>query len=355
MSIFCGIAIVFVTLLPPIECLLNQGAISGGHEDKLVTELIQNVTRLNQAMDAASAREQANMADLIKANIQLQQNFTRLQQTIADDKQRIEYIEKERADHNRTNTCEQQRLIELESAEINNNKTITELRQRIYELEKETVEQNRTITIQQQRIDELENAAVNYTKTSINQGQKIDELEIKILDHNKTNTVQQQRIDELKDANINYNKTLLGQQQKMNEIENVNFGLHQTLSCINRTFVMYQTKIDSRMNQSFGAYQVILHDIVDKHNQHVSVFNNQSIALNQSVADLGKQFHYLSLSLLDTEKKYAAINASLTGTYELISKWPLPNKAVCNHRQNDSMNNWLKMRLRLSFSRYHRR
>ena len=263
-----GIAIVFVAVLASVGCLLNQGTISGRHQDKLITELIQNVSSLNQAVAAAAAREQANMADLIKANIQLQQNFSKFQQTISDQQQKLEHLEMQVIYHNRNNTVQHQRIIELESAEIDNNKTITELQQRIYELEKETVYQNMTNAVQQHKIDEMEQAAIIYTKAFIRQQQKIDEL------------------------------------------ENVNSG-------INRTLNMHQLEMDSRLNSSFGAYQVMLQDIVEKYNQHESVFNNQSIALNQSVADLGKQFHYLSLFLSDTEKK---INASLTGTYELIDQ-----------------------------------
>ena len=203
LSIF-SIAIVYVVVFPSVECLLNQGAKSGDHQDKLITELIQNITRLNEAMEAVAAREQTNMADLIKANIQLQQNFTKLQDT----------VQRERIESRR---------------------------------------QNKTIIDQQRTIEHL-----------------------------------RQRIDELEHGNFQQNQTLM------------DFNLHQT-------------EMDIRMNETFGAYQVILHDIVDKHNQHVSVYNNQSIALNQSVSDLGKQLHYLSLSLSDTEKNCVAINASLTG------------------------------------------
>ena len=196
----------FFTALQWTECLSKQGAISGDDRDKLVTELIQNVSRLNQAMDTATAREQANMADLIKANIQLQQKFTKLQETIQRERN-------------------------------------------------ESQHQNETIHDQ-----------------------------LRIIEHLR------QRIDELENDNLQQN---------------------QTLADIN----LRQTEMDSRMNQTFAAYQMILDDTVDKHNHHVTLYKNQSRTLNRSVADLGKQFHYLSLSLLDTEKKCVAINASLTGTY----------------------------------------
>ena len=171
MILLCEVIIVIFAAFPWTECLLNPGTISGGHQDKLVTELIQNVSRLNQAFDAAAAREQTNMANLIKENIQLHKNVSKLQRTIADQQQRLDHLEKEKQ------------------------------------------------------------------------------------------------------------------------------------------------QLDNRMNQSFGAYQLMLQDIVDKHNQQTSLINNQSVALNQDVANLGKQFHYLSLSLSDTEKKCTAINASLMGMY----------------------------------------
>ena len=315
---FCGIVIVYVSVLPSVVCLLNHGTISGGHQDKLVTELIQNVSRLNQALDAATAREQSNMADFIKANIQLQQSFIKLQETL-------------RLERNQSVDL-QQRL----------NQTIVDQQRRIENLEKEMVDHNRTNTIQQQRIDELEKADINHTETITSQQQTINELEKELADHNMTSIAQQQRIAELGRAEIHHNKTLSEQQRTMNELQNDKLVLNKILISnrqkldylestginINRTFHLYQTEMDSKMNQSFGAYQVILHDIVDKHNQDVTVYNNQSIALNQSVADLGKQLHYLSLSLLDTEKKCIAINASLTGMYIPINKWPLNSCAI---------------------------
>ena len=242
MSTFFGIAIVFVVVFPFIECLLNQGAASDGHPEKLITELIQNVSRLNQAIDAVSAREQTNMADLIRENIQLQRNFTELQSTMQQERfQSIEH---------------QQRL-------------------------------NQTIAAHQRRIENLEKEAV---------------------DHNITSKLQQHRIVQLEKAEISL-------KQKIYELETGKMELNQTLIDINRTLNARQTEIDNRMNQSFGAYQVILHDIVDKHNHHVAVYNNQSIALNQSVADLSKQFHYLSLSFADSKKEYVVLNASFSGKF----------------------------------------
>ena len=81
------------------------------------------------------------------------------------------------------------------------------------------------------------------------------------------------------------------------------------------------------MNESFGAYQVIL-NIVNRQNHHVSVFNSKSIALNQSVFELHRQFHYPLLSLLDTEKKCVHIDAYLNGTYIPINKRRLYSNAV---------------------------
>ena len=57
-------------------------------------------------------------------------------------------------------------------------------------------------------------------------------------------------------------------------------------------------ELEGRMNQSFSAYQILLHDAVDK----LAPLQNNSLALNKGFSDLTKQFHYVSLSVLDVEK-----------------------------------------------------
>ena len=163
--------------------------------------------------------------------------------------------------------------------------------------------------------------------------------------YNKSLSDQQRTINEIQNDKLELNKSLIMHQQKLDLLESTGISF-------NRTFHLYQTEMDSKMNQSLGAYQVILHDIVDKHNQHVSLYNNQSTSLNQSVAGLGKQLHSLSLSLLDTEKKCAAINASLTSKNKRINlKLPLIDKAVLANRKYETNNSWLKWSFRRPLSR----
>ena len=156
----------------------------------------KNVTRLSEAMDAAAAREQTNMADFTKANIQLQQSFSKLQETLRPERNQSVEL--------------QQRL----------NRTIVDQQRRIENLEKETVDHNTTSKAQQQRIVELERVESNYNETILCQQQKITELEKDIVDHKGTKTVQQQRIDELDKTDINHNETITDLQQTINELAN---------------------------------------------------------------------------------------------------------------------------------------
>ena len=139
--------------------------------------------------------------------------------------------------------------------------------------------------------------------------------------------------------NIKLHQNVSKLQQTIADQQQILEHLEKEIVDHKRNNTLQQQRMDSRMNQSFGAYQLMLQDIEDKHNQHVSAYNNQSFAPNQSVADLAKQIHFLSLSLLDTEKKYAAINAKLTGKYGLISlKWPQICKACLDLRIYENMN-----------------
>ena len=242
-------------------------------------------------MDEAAVREQTNMADFIKANIQLQQSFSKLQetlrlernqsvelqhrlsQTIVDQQRRIEDLEKEIVDHHKTSTAQQQRIVELERVGSNLNETILCYQQKITELDKEIVDHNRTRTVQQQKIDELEKTDINHNETITGLQQTINVLEKEMVDHYRTSKVQQQRIAELGRTEIHHNTSLSVQQRLMRELQDDKLELNKTLIIhqqkldylestginINRTFHLYQTKVDSRMNQSFGAYQVILH------------------------------------------------------------------------------------------------
>ena len=141
----------FVVILPSVKCLLNHGTVPSGLDDKLVAELIQNVTRLTQDLDAAAAREQVNMTYLMTSNTQLHQSFVQLQETlekernqsielqpIADQQRRIENLEKEQNQW-------KQSLAKLQATLQNERNQSMELRQRM----------NKTIADQQRRIEYL--------------------------------------------------------------------------------------------------------------------------------------------------------------------------------------------------------
>ena len=70
---------------------------------------------------------------------------------------------------------------------------------------------------------------------------------------------------------------------------------------------------DGRMNATFSAYQQIIRDVVDKHNQYATHSDNQTQVLDQRVADLGKQLQYLSLSIVNARKEESVLNTALQG------------------------------------------
>ena len=161
MLIFLGTAAMFVVILPSVKCLLNQGTVSSGLDDKIVMELIQNVTRITQDLDAAAAREQVNMAYLMTSNAQLHQSFVKLQETlekernksiepqsIADQQRRIENLEKEQNQW-------KQSLSKLQATLQKERNQSMELRQRM----------NKTKTTKN-RISRKENSRAKYDEYS---------------------------------------------------------------------------------------------------------------------------------------------------------------------------------------------
>ena len=267
MLIRFGIATIFVVMLSSVKCLLNQGTVSSGEDGQLVAELIRNVTRLTQDLDAAAAREQVNMAYLMTSNTRLHQSFVKLQETL--EKERNQSIE------HQSIADQQQRIDNLEKEHNHWKQSLAKLQETLQR------ERNQSMELRQE-----------MNKTIADQQLRIEYLEKEIVEQNMTNTLQQEKVDTLESKN---NETNIEQHRQRDEINT----------------------IGQRMNQSFGAYQVILHDVVDKYDHLVNLFNNGTRTLNQNVADLGRQFHYLSLSLLDVQRNYAAVNASLTGTYTM--------------------------------------
>ena len=109
------------------------------------------------------------------------------------------------------------------------------------------------------------------------------------------------------------NQTTADQQQKIGQLE-------ELVSKQNQTIVKQQHTIDTlsqQVNKRLSAYQVVLHDVVDRHNQQVDMYKNQTRILDKGIADLGKQVHDLSMSVLDAEKKTTLLNTTLQGKYVL--------------------------------------
>ena len=152
----------------------------------------------------------------------------------------------------------------------------------------EILVQNQTITAQRLKILELEQKQktstamiIEQNKTIVNQEQKIADQDKKIvmLENNMTNidrmsSLFEQTADNLKlSQNAAINKTTV-------ELQEVDRQQQQKIS-----------EIEGRLNQSFGSYEVILHDVVDKQNQHTATYTNQIRTLKQSAVGLSKQFH----------------------------------------------------------------
>ena len=148
-----------------------------------------------------------------------------------------------------------------------------------------------TISASDQIIMELQR---NVTKLQQQMGKTI-------LDQNRT-------IFEL-EQNLKVMNNTVATQQKI--IDGLNAQVQEQNTTISKL------KTDNKINETFSAYQVMLRDIVDRQNQHVNQSYNQIRVVDQRVSDLGKQFHYLSLSILDAEKKTSLLNTSLQGESNL--------------------------------------
>ena len=116
-------------------------------------------------------------------------------------------------------------------------------------------------------------------------------------------------------------KTVLDQNRKILEMNNTIETQQRMITSLTAQVKEQNTTISTlRMNETFSAYQLILRDVVDRQNQHVNQTYNQIGVLDKTVSDLGKQFHYLSLSILDAEKKTSLLNTSLQGKYRHASE-----------------------------------
>ena len=102
-------------------------------------------------------------------------------------------------------------------------------------------------------------------------------------------------------------KTILDQNRKILEMNNRLETQQRMITSLTAQVKQQNTTISKiRMNETFSAHQRILRE-------HVNQTYNQSHALDQRVSELGKQFHDISLSFLNAEKKTSLLNTSLQG------------------------------------------
>ena len=204
--------------------------------------------------------------------LELQRNFStfqhemELQLSLLKQKYTIEILVQ-----NQTITAQRQKILELEQKQKSSVSMITEQNKNITNLEKKVEDQDKKIVM-------LENI-LNYNITNLD----------------RKNNVLEQTVDSLKlSQNAAINITTVG------GLEEIHIQQQQKIS-----------EIEGRLNQSFGSYEVILHDVVDKQNLYAATYTNQIRTLNESAALLNKQFHYLALSVQDAEKKTNLLNATL--------------------------------------------
>ena len=166
-------------------------------------------------------------------------------------------------------------------------KIIMELQRNMTKLQqqmgKTTLDQNRTIMELEQK---LKVTAIEMNNTV----EIINSLSVKVKEQNTT-------ISKLSALVMDQNRTIRHFEQENNN--------------------QHIAEIDNRMNETFNAYELLLRDVVDRQKHHVNKTYSQTRALDQRVSDLGKQFHYLSLSILDAEKKTSLLNTSLQGESNL--------------------------------------
>ena len=180
----------------------------------------------------------------------------------------------------------------LEATILDHNRTMTDLEEKYKVIQ----DQNRTISdlTQKQRVTLVivgnqQRTVSEMNQTIREQHRKIERLETQSIEQNVT-------IMNLESLVLEMNQTIGNEQQRISDRCNEHYR-----------------NVDGRMNATFSAYQLILHDVVDKHNQYATQSDNQTRVLDQRVADLGKQFHYLSLSVGDARKEASILNTSLQG------------------------------------------
>ena len=337
-------ALVLACVFLACDCLLNKVSDRDGHTDKLVDELQRNITTLYNKLEVVAKLEQTMTTREKEYN-----------QTLEIQQQQIEDLKKKYVDATRNNAELQRNVTELQKqidSQGQQNDTMTcqqvcaELEGRMdqrlsgYQVILNDVvdKQNNQLhsNTQTQSVADLtkqfhylsisfldvQKALQNQSKIIDNQQEQMSELEMKMLEQNQTIMDQQltlkaipdqqRKIFEIEARQKQQNQKMLNQQSQITPLRQDMGYLKQNMSdqqTLNQHFI----GVEARMNESLSAYQVILHDLVDRQNQQAESSDNKTRDFNRSFADLVKQFHYLSLSVLDADKKMGLLNASIYG------------------------------------------
>ena len=230
------------------ECLLDQGPFSNGQTEQLIQELQRNFSTFQHA----------------QREMELQLSLLKKQYTI------------EILVQNQTITAQRKKILELEQKQKISTAMMMEQNKNITNLEQKITDQDKTIADQDKKIVILENT-LNNNVTRLDRTQNVLEQAVDNLRLSQNATINTTNMRELEQIHL--------QQQKISEIE-------------------------GRLNQSFGSYEVILHNVVETQKLYATANTNQIRTLNQSAIGLSKQFHYLALSVQDAEKRTHLLNDS---------------------------------------------
>ena len=201
-----------------------------------------------------------------------------LEETILDRKHTMSDLNRTMSDLNRTMSDLNRTRSDLNQKQI----VIQNQNRQIFDLEQK---QKVTLVI----VGNQQRTVSKMNQTIREQHQKIENLEIQSIEQNDT-------ISKLESLVFKMNQTVGNEQQRTSDRCNEHYR-----------------NLDGRMNATFNAYELILRDVVEKHNQYTTQSDNQTRVLDQRVADLGQQLHYLVLSVGDARKEASVLNTSLQG------------------------------------------
>ena len=295
------LTLLLTLMLLPSECLLNKGSGSDAYTDKVVEELQRNVTMLlekvasldqvmtikEQEYNRTTGYQQQLIYELQTDNANLQGNLTELQKK----------MEARESQQNHTIVCP--KICSKIEEKINQSFSAYQLI-----LQDVVDKQNRQIPVQ--------NSTQTLSQNFADLTKQFHYVSLSVLDIEKKVTNEQRKIYDLDKQVSEHNQTISDQQPKIQTLQEQVKHLELNVSD-QQNFNQHVLGIEGKVNDSFSAYQVILHDLVDRYNQQSALNDNRTHDLNKSIADQGKQFHYLSLSLLDSQNKLAQFNSSFSG------------------------------------------